>query len=208
MAAAELHGAERVVAHVLAVVGSVTYVVQAVPQTLRVLRDRRVEGVSGASVDALVLSGIWWVAFSIDIGNVPTLVSSALGLVSALVFLAVLLRMGDVHRAGVLVVAVGNAALAVVAKDARLVGVVAAVAGAVDTVPQAVRVVRGPGATAVSPGAWLLTSVNGAVWLVYGLLIGHPVLGAAGVLSFPLGLYIATRARHVSPSPVRDRKGP
>jgi len=49
----------------------------------------------------------------------------------------------------------------------------------------------------VSPGAGLLTSLNGAVWLAYGVLIRHPGAGAAGVLSCPLGLFIALRSGRV-----------
>ena len=41
--------------------------------------------------------------------------------------------------------------------------------------------------------------VNAVVWLVYGLLIGHFLLGAAGVIQLPCSIIVMQRT-------VRDRR--
>jgi len=43
-----------------------------------------------------------------------------------------------------------------------------------------------------------MVASNGVVWLVYGVLVGHPLLGAAGLLQLPCSMIVIAR-------PLRDR---
>ncbi|HEV2771743.1 MAG TPA: hypothetical protein VGV57_02760 [Thermoleophilaceae bacterium] len=85
----------------------------------------------------------------------------------------------------------------------RALGVTAAVGAAGIAVPQAVRLLRDPDASAAnaSIGMWALVAFNALVWLVYGVLVGHPLLGAAGLLQLPCSMIVIYRA-------LQERRGP
>jgi uncharacterized protein with PQ loop repeat len=76
--------------------------------------------------------------------------------------------------------------------------VTAAVGAAGIAVPQAARLLRNPDASAAnaSIGMWALVAFNAVVWLVYGVLVGHPLLGAAGLLQLPCSMIVIYRALH------------
>ena len=59
--------------------------------------------------------------------------------------------------------------------------------------PQALRLLRDPDASVagVSLGTWGLLTANA---LVYGLLIRHPLLGAAGLVQLPASFIVFRRA--------------
>jgi len=82
----------------------------------------------------------------------------------------------------------------------RAMGVTAAVGAAGIAVPQAARLLRDRdrSAAGASIGTWALVAFNALVWLVYGVLVGHPLLGAAGLLQLPCSMiviYYALRGR-------------
>ncbi|MFM8302917.1 MAG: hypothetical protein ACKOA9_01260 [Actinomycetota bacterium] len=185
---------ETTVVHLLALVGSVTYMAQAVPAAVRLLRTKDVGGVSGPSLEVLLISSVWWLAYSIEIGNIPSTVSSAVGLVGTVIAVVTLARLGGLGSRAPLAIAAGLGLMLLVWHEPMVVGAVAAATGALYSIPQAVRLHRrlDESVEGVSLGAWVLTGINGATWLVYGILIGHPILGAAGLISVPVSLWICT----------------
>lgn len=86
----------------------------------------------------------------------------------------------------------------------RALGVTAAVGAAGIAVPQAVRLLRDPDASAAnaSIGTWVLVAFNALVWLGYGVVVGHPLLGAAGVLQLPCAMIVIYRALQGPRDPV------
>jgi uncharacterized protein with PQ loop repeat len=180
--------------HLLALVGSFAYMAQAVPATIRLLRTRDVGGVSGPSLEILLISSFWWLTYSIEIHNVPSIISSTIGLLATLLAVITLARLGGLGARAPLALAVGIGLILLVWHEPMVVGAVAAVTGALYAVPQAVRIHRqlGESVDGVSLGSWILAGVNGATWLIYGILIGHPILGAAGIISVPTSIWICT----------------
>lgn len=182
---------------VLAVVGSLLYVVTAVPALITVIRNRQAEAISPVTLDLLLLSGSWWVVYSYDIGNIPSLVSSALALLSPLTMLILKLRARTFPMTSVAIVVLGIVALVVVdERSVRNLGLLAAAFSLFIVMPTAWSVLyRKRPAPHASPGFWLLQAVTAAVWLTYGILIGHPILGLTGVVVAPLSVLILLRVR-------------
>ena len=189
--------------HALAISGTVLYVVRAVPATITLARGHTVDPGMGRTLGLLVLTGAWWTTYPIEIGNWPTLVSSALSLVAPAYGLLLLWRQRDLQRGVVLVLAVGLLVgfLEEELRPARALGVTAAVGSAALTLPETLRLLRDPNRSAaqISLGTWALMGVNAVVWLVYGLLIGHFLLGAAGVIQLPCSIIVMQRT-------LRDRR--
>ena len=118
--------------HALAITGTVLYVVRAVPATITLARGQTVDPGMGRTLGLLVLTGAWWTTYSIEIGNWPTLVSSALSLVAPTYGLLLLWRQRELQRGVVLVLAVGLLVgfLEEELRPARALGVTAAVGSA------------------------------------------------------------------------------
>jgi uncharacterized protein with PQ loop repeat len=185
---------EEVIKQTLSVVGTTLQIARALPYALRVLRTRQVDADGAMGVDLLLLSGIWWVVYALDIGNLPTLVSSLAGLVPAAVTLWVLWRSGHLHARAVALLVLGLLLVPVAIESSRTAAVVAAAATAIIGVPSAIGVLRRPESIAqTSLATWGLVGVNATVWLAYGILIRHPILGAAGVVQLPCCLVILGR---------------
>ena len=142
-----------------------------------------------------------WVAYSLEVLNLPSLLSAVLGLLAPAYGLLVLWRVRGVGR-GVAFVLVAGLAVTFLEEELtpRAMGVTAAVGAAGIAVPQAVRLLRDrdPSAPGASIGTWALVALNALVWLVYGVLVGDPLLGAAGLLQLPCSMiviYYAVRGR-------------
>jgi len=185
--------------HFLAIFGTFLSVVRVIPMALRLKRTGVVEGVSDSSLAIFVVSGVWWVAYSIDLNNWPSLISSLAGLIVSCVSLYMLAKLGGLHFR----VAVAMAAMVVLTvifhKDTQLMGAIAALSAAAIAIPQVYTAARRPEAMhGVSIMSWLLIALNAVVWLAYGLLIGDPLLGVAGIITIPGALYISWTARGAS----------
>ena len=200
-----LHGAHVVEMHpahavsvAIASLATAIYVVMATPSLLRLARSRRVDGVSAASTELLVLSAVWWVAYAVEIDNIPTVVSSALGLLAPSASMALLWRMGAVSARAKACLVGGLALVPLGVFRPDLLASLAAAAGASLAVPQAVKLLRYPerSVKGVSVASWALVGCNGALWLSYGVLVGHPLIGAAGLVTVPTSaLVVATLLR-------------
>ncbi len=162
----------------------------------------------GHDVRPLLLTGLWWVAYSLEVHNLPSLLSAVLGLLAPAYGLLVLWRVRQVGR-GVAFVLVAGLVVTFLEEELtpRAMGVTAAVGAAGIAVPQAARLLRDRdrSAAGASIGTWALVAFNALVWLVYGVLVGHPLLGAAGLLQLPCSMIViyyalrATRSREPQP---------
>ena len=192
---------DELLKHALAVTGTVLYVARAAPATIQIARRREVDPEAATTFGLLLLTGLWWVAYSLEVHNLPSLLSAVLGLLAPAYGLLVLWRVRGIGR-GVAFVLVAGLAVTFLEEELtpRAMGVTAAVGAAGIAVPQAARLLRDRdrSAAGASIGTWALVAFNALVWLVYGVLVGHPLLGAAGLLQLPCSMiviYYALRGR-------------
>jgi uncharacterized protein with PQ loop repeat len=200
---------EEFLQHALGVIGTALYVARAIPSTVQVIRTRRVDEGGVFGLDLLTVSGVWWVIYALEIDNYPTLIASLGALLPAVATLLILWRAGRLHRRGAAILVAGVALIPIAILSSWLAVAVAATLGAVVAVPEAVSLMRDPERADedVSVTMWLLVAVNAVVWLAYGIMIEHPVLGLAGLVQLPSALVILWRAyrppqviQRVSPS--------
>ncbi len=64
------------------------------PQALKILRERRTEGVSLVTQGAFVAGVALWLAYGLALGSVPLILANAVTLLLALTILALKLRYG------------------------------------------------------------------------------------------------------------------
>lgn len=186
---------DELIKHGLSVVGTTLQITRAMPSALRVIRTRRIDAGGALGVDLLLISGLWWVVYAFEIGNLPTFVSSLVGLAAPIAALWVLGRSGQLRPRAIALVVIGIALIPVAIESSRDAAVVAAVLGAMIGVPSAIGVLLSPDAIDDVPiGTWILVGVNATVWIAYGILISHPILGAAGILQLPCCMLIYARA--------------
>lgn len=199
---------EEVLKHSLSVIGTALQIFRAVPASWQVIRTRQADAGDGMAVSLLMISGIWWTVYAIEIGNLPTLISSIVGLAPVIATLGILHQSGHLRRSSVLLLGVGLALVPLAIASQETAAVVAAATGAAIGVPAAIEVLRRPESIhEVSIATWALVSVNATVWIVYGILIEHPVLGVAGLVQFPCCVLIidrSLRARRRDDAPSRN----
>jgi uncharacterized protein with PQ loop repeat len=191
---------DELLKHALAVTGTVLYVARAAPATIQIARRREVDPEAATTFGLLLLTGLWWVAYSLEVHNLPSLLSAVLGLLAPAYGLLVLWRVRGIGRGVAFVLVAGLAVTFLEELTPRALGVTAAVGAAGIAVPQAARLLRDRdrSAAGASIGTWALVAFNALVWLVYGVLVGHPLLGAAGLLQLPCSMiviYYALRGR-------------
>jgi hypothetical protein len=101
---------DQLLKHALAVTGTVLYVVRAVPATIQIARKKQdLDPEAATTLGLLLLTGLWWVAYSLEVHNLPSLVSALLGLPAPAYGLLVLWRVRAVSRGVALVVVAGLA---------------------------------------------------------------------------------------------------
>jgi uncharacterized protein with PQ loop repeat len=175
---------------VVGAMGVVLSVAFAWPQALSARRADDVTGVSGPANVLLLLTATTWTLYSLAIGDLALIVANGVCVGAAATTLEALHRRGHLDPAatGRLVAAWGFALTVVIATSAALdlgaapVGVLAAALGISMSVPQAWRALRGHGVEGVSLTTYLLLMAVMATWLVYGLLVGDPVVWVPNVI--------------------------
>lgn len=186
---------EEVLKHSLSVIGTALQIFRAVPASWQVIRTRQADPGDGMAISLLLVSGIWWTVYAIEIDNLPTLISSVVGLAPVIATLGILRQSGHLRRSSVLVLGIGLALVPIAIASQEAAAVVAAATGAAIGVPAAIEVLRRPESVHdVSLATWVLVTVNATVWIVYGILIQHPVLGVAGLVQFPCCILIIDRS--------------
>lgn len=147
----------------------------AVPQALKLLRERRVDGVSPAWAGISATVNAWWIAYGIGIGDIGIVPVSAVSVMAYLAIAAALVRFGRFDPAGVVArtVASGLAVgvlplLALVLGGWSTAGVAIGALYAVQLSPAVVTVYRAPDVSGVSVATWALAFVEAVLWGVYG----------------------------------------
>ncbi len=179
--------------HILALVGSALYMCAAIPALYVVLRDRDAESVSPATLDLLTLSGIWWVVYSWDIQNWPSLISSMVAVCSPIIIVILKLHSKQFPAKALLFLIAGLLALVIMEEvSATDVGLIAALFSFLIVAPTAWGVlIRKQPAPHASAWFWLMQATTALVWLIYGIAIGHPILGATGLIVAPTAFLIS-----------------
>jgi uncharacterized protein with PQ loop repeat len=154
--------------------GTVSGTVLGLPQFLRLVRTRRVEGLSLTAWQAMLVVNLIWTAHGISIGQAPQIVTSALSLCSTVPILYLMARELRRHFLLVLLPAL-LAAAALIAVDQLLgsaaFGTVAIIAAVIANAGQSIELVRSPRIVGVSVLFLILAVVNQALWLSWAILV-------------------------------------
>lgn len=190
--------------HVLAVLGSLLYMGSDIPALVVVIRDRHAEAVNPATLDLLILSGYWWIAYSWDIQNWACFISTCVAVMSPTIIVIIKLRSREFPFRALALMLTGLFALIVLNQVSPVeVGVFAATFSLAIILPTAWRLlIRKEPAPHASVWFWIMQAVTALVWLVYGLVIGHPILGATALIVAPLSFMISFRLHRGRQAPI------
>ena len=159
---------------VLGWAGTVSGTILGLPQVLRLVRTRRVDGLSLTAWRAMLVVNLSWTAHGISIGQVPQIVTSALSLCSTVPILYLMAR--ALHRRLLPVLLPSLlAAGALIAVDqlfgSAAFGAVAIVAALVASAGQSIELVRAQRIVGVSVLFLILAVVNQGLWLSWAILV-------------------------------------
>lgn len=148
-----------------------------VPQLLRLIRTRRLEGLSLLAWCATFAVNVSWLAHGIHIGQPPQIVTNSIALCSTLSILVLLAR--SLGRPLVRVIAPALAvAGAIIATDLLIgslaFGLVAVIPGVFSYLSQGLELVRSERVTGVSAVFLTMAAVNQTLWLTWASLIHDP----------------------------------
>lgn len=143
---------------------------QPVPQIVRLVRTRSVQGVSGPTTWLGLTINAGWVAFGVARGLVPVAVLSLAYVVGYATIAGLLVQRGN--RSGVATAVVSTAAIAATAAAFgwTVLGTALALTVAVQFVPQVALAWRGSDLTALAGGTYVVCGLDGIVWGGYGVL--------------------------------------
>lgn len=174
----------------------------AIPQAIRVIRTRRVEGVSLTWAAMSVVNNAWWVIYAIGVGNLAIIPVAAICIAGYLVIIAGLLLFGANHQP---LTAIGAAVAIGLAPFAALqiggwaaAGIVLGLLYAVQLAPAVSSAVRNTDLTGISVGTWIIAFVEAALWGIYGTGradLGLISMAATGVVMSAVVLYQVVRWR-------------
>jgi uncharacterized protein with PQ loop repeat len=176
------------------IVGWIAAVLAAIyilPQAIRVIRTKNTKGVSDLTATLLISFSVLWAVYGFSIGSAPTVLASAFAIIQEVALLILLF----IHRsvkttsvlAGVTIIAVG--VLFTAFEYMWLLGLFISVSTMVSYIPQVVTTLRHPDITGISPWFLVVSMLNGASWLAYGILLADiPVIvwGASATALFVL----------------------
>ena len=154
--------------------GTVSGTVLGLPQVLRLIRTRRVDGLSLTAWRAMLVVNLTWTAHGMSIGQVPQIVTSALSLISTVPILYLMAR--GLHRRLLTVLLPSLLAAGVLIAVDQLFGsaafgAVAIVAAVVANAGQSVELVRARRIVGVSVLFLILAVVNQGLWLSWAILV-------------------------------------
>ena len=167
----------------------------AVPQALKMRRDRRVDGVSAAWAGTSATVNAWWGVYGIgvrDWGIVPVSLVSVIAYLTIAVTLVRYTRGSGWIAARSMVgatVAIGLIPLAVVLLDGwATAGIVLGALYGVQLSPAVVAVYRASDVSGVSLATWVIAFVEAVLWGVYGVAAVDPGLMALATT----GIFMST----------------
>lgn len=159
------------------------------PQVVRLVRTRSVDGMSLPAWQAILCLNVGWAIHGVLIGQLNMILPNVLGLVSTLPILVLMAR--ELHRPlfGVLLPGIAGAA-AMITVDLVLgtaaYGLVALIPALLANIGQSIELVRAPLVDGVSPVFLAGGVLNQLLWLSWGLLVNDA--GTFITASVTLGL--------------------
>lgn len=170
----------------------------ALPQAAKLIRSRRVEGVSAAWAGISVAVNGWWAVYGLGIGDVSIVPVSVVSVMAYLAIAVALVRYGDASALRTIGLMTGCGAavslvpmLALALDGWATAGVVLGALYGVQLSPAVVAVYRAPDVSGVSTATWGIAFAEAALWGVYGfarLDAGILALAAAGLVMSALVL--------------------
>jgi uncharacterized protein with PQ loop repeat len=169
----------------------------ALPQTLRLVRTGRVEGVSAVWIGVSLAINAWWLTYGItaDVLALVPVSAISLGLYGAMA--VVYLR--TVGRPGLAPMTAGAFGLGMIPLPFLVVGgwtlaaVAIGLAYGVQLLPAVVAACRTRDLAGVSAPTWLIAWVEAALWLVYGIGVADVALTSAGIVGVAMASIILAR---------------
>ena len=181
----------------LVVVATVLGSWMAFPQARRLVRTRRVDGVSAAWIGVSVSINGWWLTYGIaaDVwALIPvSLISLALYSVMGVVYVS------TVGRAALPALALGLFGLGMAPLPFLIVGgwqlaaVAVGLSYGIQLLPAVVASCRTRDLTGVSAATWLIAWVEAGLWLVYGIGVADTALTLAGLVGIAMATVILVR---------------
>lgn len=181
----------------------------ALPQAHRLLRTRRVEGVSAAWVGVSIALNTWWLVYGLSSGVYALVPVSAVSL--ALYLSIAVLLVGSGGLGGLPTIVASAAALGavpvpfLVAGGWPLAGVVVGLCYGLQLLPAVAAAFRSNDLSGVSAGTWVIALVEATLWFVYGLGVDDVALIAGGSSGVVMSSLILGRLANVSRRAVDTR---
>ena len=158
----------------LAVVISTT---MALPQLVRLVRTRNVEGVSLTAWKAILALNLAWAAHGIRISEMPLIVTNVLAPLTTLPILYLVTRASGRRFVVNLLPSLALAAAAIgidLVLGSAAFGVAGVCLAVVSNVGQSIELIRSPHVRGVATLFMVLAVVNQGVWLVWAVLVADP----------------------------------
>lgn len=187
----------------------------ALPQVAKLVRHRRVDGISPAWAGISAAVNAWWGAYGIGIGDLAIVPVSAVSVMAYGAIAVCLVRFGERHALRTTItIVLSGLVIALVPLVTLLVagwataGVVLGALYAVQLSPAVVAVYRAPDVSGVSLATWALALVEAALWGVYGFVrldAGLLSLAGTGLIMSTLvlaRLFLRRPRREHAPAPL------
>lgn len=169
---------------------AITSGLRSVPQVVRSWGGQTMAGVSATSMAFTSMNGLAWVIWSVDSGNDPVLLSSALTFVG---FLEVARRtrrsLSSAERLALTGALLLYTATFFAFGPAGL-GVLGSVGSTVQFIPQARVVLRTADHSGVASGTYVLATLNESSWLAYAAVTREPLLALPYLVRLPTSVFI------------------
>lgn len=190
----------------------------ALPQARRIVRTRRVDGVSAAWIGVSVSLNGWWIAYALVTGLWLLLPVSSISLALYLVIAVVFVR--TVGRRSLPGVFVGIGVLGMsplpflLLGGWTLAGVAVGLSYGLQLLPAVVGVFRTRQLTGVSVGTWTIAWIEAALWAIVGIGVADVAVIAGGVAGIVMAGIILVRltvtghVRTLRPSVIARRYEP
>ena len=182
-------------ANLVGIVATAVTFVQILPQIVRLMRTRRIEGVSPAWAAGGATINLGWLDYVIEGRFWVTIPSIIVAIVSFVLALYLLYRNGASIRAG-LVMSGAIAVASVVIQQAAgwtVLGTVLGLSNGLYLGPSVVAAWRSHAPVGVAPWTWGLTVVEGVKWGFYGVLVEAVPIMVYGSTAILLALLVLLR---------------
>lgn len=168
---------------------------QPVPQIVRLVRTRSVEGVSGPTTWLGLTVNAGWMAFGVARGLLPVAVLSLAYVIGYAAIAALLVRGGNRSGIGTAAVSTGAIVAVAVALGWTVLGTGLALTVAVQFVPQVALAWRSDDLTGLAGGTYVVCGLDGLVWGGYGLLRAELPLMLYGLVMVSVAVLVLVPKR-------------